>query len=189
MPCIKLSFFMDPRKQCLWSCVDILCGRVKVGISCVAISETWVQINGQLQSLYNLGQIASSAWKWPKTQFWGPLTENLNPLPGPMHTLTPSSVNTQNMQDLSWHALNSMIQVPTLLHWKARICLPVAFNKISDTALMKPSPVSERSAYPLQKYACLSLLTSWLQSFGHKSTPSERPWIEAWIEAYCPKFC
>ena len=33
------------------------------------------------------------AWK---CQFWGPLTENLNPLQGPTHTLTPPSINTQN---------------------------------------------------------------------------------------------
>jgi len=45
-------------------------------------------------------------------------------------------------------------------------------------------PSSERSAYPLQKYICFSLLTSVLESFGHKSTPSDRPWIEA----YCPTF-
>ena len=44
----------------------------------------------------NLGQTAPSAWKCPKTQFWGPLTENLNPLQGPTHTLTPPSINTQN---------------------------------------------------------------------------------------------
>ena len=33
---------------------------------------------------------------------------------------------------------------------KSKDWLPVAFNKIPDTPLMKPSPVSERSAYPLQ---------------------------------------
>ena len=49
---------------------------------------------------------------------------------------------------------------------------------------LKLSPVSERSAYPLQNYACFSPLTSGLESFGHKSTPSDRPWIEA----YCPTF-
>ena len=45
-----------------------------------------------------------------------PLSENLNPLQGPTHTLTPSSINTQNRSkklriDLSWHVLNSMILV------------------------------------------------------------------------------
>ena len=38
--------------------------------------------------------------------------------------------------------------------------------------MLKLTPVSERS------------LISRLESFGHKSTPSDRPWIEA----YCPKF-
>jgi len=36
--------------------------------------------------------------------------------------------------DLSWHALNSMLQAKTLYHTeKARIWLPVAFKKIQDT--------------------------------------------------------
>jgi len=50
------------------------------------------------------------------------LTENLNGLPPPRprtHTLTPSSINTQNKSklrtDSSWHAFNSMIQVKTLV--------------------------------------------------------------------------
>ena len=37
---------------------------------------------------------------------------------------------------------------------------------------LKWSPVSERSAYPLKKYVCFSLLTSGLERYGHKSTPS-----------------
>jgi len=62
-------------------------------------------------------------------------------------------------------------------------------KKIPDiptkTRRSQASPVSEMSAYPLQQnYACFSLLTSGLESLGHKSTPSDRPWIEA----YCPKF-
>ena len=45
----------------------------------------------------SLGQSAPSAWKCPKTPFEAlKLTENLNPLQGPIHTLTPSSINTQN---------------------------------------------------------------------------------------------
>jgi len=49
---------------------------------------------------------------------------------------------------------------------------------------LKPSSVSERSAYPLHNYICFSSLASGLESFGHKSSPSDRPWIET----YCPKF-
>ena len=36
----------------------------------------------------------------------------------------------------------------------------------------------------LQVTCLRMLLTSGLESFGHKSTPSDRPWIEA----YCPTF-
>ena len=49
---------------------------------------------------------------------------------------------------------------------------------------IKLSPVSERLAYPLQNYVHFSPLTSGLESFAHKSTPSDR----LWIEAYCLKF-
>jgi len=49
---------------------------------------------------------------------------------------------------------------------------------------LKPSPVSERTAYPPQNDMCFSLFTSGLESCGHKSTPSDRPWVVA----YCPKF-
>jgi len=31
------------------------------------------------------------------------------------------------------YSMNSMLQVKTLSHWKARIWLPVAFQKIPDT--------------------------------------------------------
>ena len=56
---------------------------------------------------------------------------------------------------LSWHALNSVQQVKTF-YWKARIWLPVHFKNNSRHTHqnpLKPSPVSERSAYPLQTYA------------------------------------
>jgi len=64
----------------------------------------------------SLGQTAASAWKCPKTQFWGPLIENLNPLQDPTHTLTPSLINTLNRShmDLSQYALTSLLQVKTL---------------------------------------------------------------------------
>ena len=61
------------------------------------------------------------------------------------------------------------------------------FSKKFQTHPPKPAegePSSERSAYPLQNYVCFSPLTSGLESFGFKSTPSDRPWIEV----YCPKF-
>jgi len=61
------------------------------------------------------------------------------------------------------------------------------FPKKFQTYPPKPTeaePISERPAYLLQNYVCFSPLTSGLEGFGHKSTPSDKPWIEA----YCPKF-
>ena len=89
------------------------------------------------------------------------LTENLNPLQGPTHPLTPSSMNTENRSkklrmDLSWHALHSMREVKTLRHTE---------NK------GRPTPAN---------YVCFSPVTSRLESFGHKSTPSHRPWTGAY---------
>jgi len=63
----------------------------------------------------------------------------------------------------------------------------VALKKKSEHTHQYPlklSPVSERSAYLLQNYVCFSPLTSGLESFGHKSTPFDRLWIEAY---YCPR--
>ena len=54
-------------------------------------------LKGYTVFIKSLGQTAPSAWKCPKTQFWGPLTSwKLNPLQGPTHTLTSSSINKQN---------------------------------------------------------------------------------------------
>ena len=113
---------------------------MKVGSSCMAISERWIQINGQLHSLHNFqkkfGSNCSFCLKCPqkKSIFWGPLTANLNPLQGPTHSLTTSSINTQKREikimDLSWHGLTSMHDTSqnSLSHWKPRIWLPIAFN-------------------------------------------------------------
>ena len=132
-------------------------------------------------------------WKCLKTQFWGPLTNSkFEPSPK-AHTHSDLIINKHTEQvkklcmDLSWHALNSTLQAKTLSHWKVRISYPWLSKKNSRHTHQnpqKPSPVSDRSAYPLQNYICFSLLTSRLESFGHTSTPSDRPWIEA----YCPTF-
>ena len=161
----------------------------------MAISEfePWVRINGQLQvyttSNKNLGQTAPSAWKCPKTQFWGPLTENLNPLQG-LQTLWPHHQKTHRtgQKTMYWFIMTCIElgvigKKNSLPHWKARIWLSWLSNKIQDTPA-KTGWSSERSAYSLQNYVCFSPLTSGLESFGHKSTPSDRPWIEA----YCPNF-
>ena len=161
----------------------------KVGISGVAILEPWVQINGQLQSFQQkFGSAAPSAWIYLKTQFWGPLT-NWDFEPSPKaHTHADPIINKYTEQvkklrmDLSWHALNSMLQVKTLYHTEMQgFGYPWLSKKIPDTHQnpLKLSPVSERSAYPLQNYVRFSPLTSGLESFGHKCTPFDRPWIES----------
>ena len=134
------------------------------------ISPVWNQ---------NQGQTVPYAWKCPKTQFWGPLTnwkfENTR-----THTLAPSSINTQNRS-------KNYVWVYRGEHWalyyrsklsialKSRDLATCGFPKIPDTPT-KTCPVSERSAHPLQNYICFAPRTSWLVSFGYKSTctPSDR---------------
>jgi len=56
-----------------------------------------------------------------------------------------------------------------------------------QTHLLKPAeakPSFRKVIPPPAKLRMLFQLTSGLESFGHKSTPSDRPWIET----YCPKF-
>jgi len=86
----------------------------------------------------SLGQTAPSAWKCLKTQFWGPLTENLNPLQNPTHTLISSSTNNQyRPKNYVWiyHGMNLTLRYRqnSLSHWKARIWLPVAFPQKFQT--------------------------------------------------------
>ena len=47
-----------------------------------------------------------------------------------------------------------------------------------------PIPLKSKdlATHGFQKKCMLSLLTSGLESFGHKSTPSDRPWIEAYVQ-------
>ena len=101
-----------------------------------------------------------------KLKFWGPLS-NWKFEPSPKaHAHSDPIINKHTKQvkklgmDLSWHALNKKK------------------SRHTHQNPLKSSPVSERSAYPLQNYVCFSPLTSGLESFGHKSTPSDRPWIE-----------
>ena len=46
----------------------------------------------------------------------------------------------------------------------------------------KPSPVSERSAYPLQKYVCFSLLTSGLESLATNLLPLTGPGLRPTVQ-------
>ena len=66
----------------------------------------------------------------------------------------------------------------------------MAYIGVKDTGLNSLShkggstePSFTKSSYSLQNNVCFSQLTFGLESFGHKSTPSDSPWIEA----YCPK--
>jgi len=76
------------------------------------------------------GQTTSSAWKCPKTQFWGRLTNwKFEPSPwahthsDPIISKHTKQVNKPHM-DLSWHALNwyskdlaTYYNTPTKTHW------------------------------------------------------------------------
>jgi len=87
--------------------------------------------------------------------------------------------------DLSWLALNSMLQVKTLYHTEKQVIGYLWLSKKIQTH--PPNPADAEPSY--RKVSLLPeklhmLFTSGLESFGHKSTPSDRPWIEA----YYPKF-
>ena len=128
-----------------------------------------------------------------KTQFWGPLTNwKFEPTPSP-HTHSDPIINkhTERVKklcmDLSWHALNSDTGQNSLSHWKQGFGNPWFSKPKFQTHAIKPTetePSLRKVSLPLQNYVCFSPLTSGLESFGHKSTPSDNPWIEV----YCPKF-
>jgi len=79
--------------------------------------------------------------------------------------------------DLPWHGLNCELQVKTIT-LKSKDLATLAFKKFQTHPQdpLKSSPVLERSAYLLQT-THFPLLTSELESFGHRSTPSDKPWI------------
>ena len=85
-------------------------------------------------------------------------TENLDPLQGPTHTLTPSSIHTQNRpQNYGWiyHLLSSLAGYSPKLTatLKNRGLATLGFQKNSTHTnynRLKPRPVSKRSTYPLQ---------------------------------------
>ena len=85
-------------------------------------------------------------------------TENLDPLQGPTHTLTPSSIHTLNRpQNYGWiyHLLSSLAGYSPKLTatLKNRGLATLGFQKNSTHTnynQLKPRPVSKRSTYPLQ---------------------------------------
>jgi len=92
----------------------------------------------------------------------------LNPLlsKGPHHSDPITNKHTEQVKtlcmDLSWHALNSMLQVKTPYRTeKQGFGYPWLSKKNSRCTHQNPlelSPVSERSAYPLQNYVCTTNL-------------------------------
>jgi len=134
-------------------------------------------------------QTAPSAWKCPKTQFWGPLINWKNPLQGPTHTLTPSSMNTQNRSKTTYRFIMACIEFyatgQNSITLKSKDLATHGFQKNPDTPTKTHwSWAQFQKGQPPAKLRMLFLLTSGLESFSHKSTPSDRPWIEG----YCPKF-
>jgi len=109
-----------------------------------------------------LGQTAP-AWKCPKTQFWDPL---IHWKFEPSHTHSDPNINTytqirsKTRYGFVMACINCTLcyRSNCLSHWKARIWLLMAFKKNSRCThqnMLKPSPVSERSAYLLQNYILL----------------------------------
>jgi len=89
--------------------------------------------------------------------------------------------------DLSWHILNSILQVKTLCHTEKQIFIYLQFSKKIQTHPSKPAeakPSFRKVGLLPAKLRTLFPAHLWVREFGHKSTPSDRPWIEA----YCPKF-
>jgi len=127
----------------------------------------------------NLGQTAPSAWKCPKTQFWGPLTNwKFEPSPRAHTHSDPSIINKHTEQ-----VKKNYVWIYHGMHWtlcyrsklsitlKSKDLATRGFQKKFQTHPpnpLKPSPVS---AYPLQNYVCSSPLTSGLER-----------------QIYCPKF-
>ena len=137
----------------------------------------------------SLGQTAPSAWKCLKTQFWAPLTNWKFEPSSKAHTHSDPIINkhTEKVKilrmDLSWHALNSVRQAKTLSH-SDNLWLSNKKNPHPPTKTRWNQAQFQKGQLTPCKttYVCFSPLTSELESFGHKSTPSERPWIEVYIQ-------
>jgi len=139
----------------------------------------------------NLGQTAPSAWKCPKTEFWVPLNNwKFEPSPRP-HTHSDPIINKHTEQVkknyvLIYHDMHWTLcyRSKTLYHTEkwgfGYLGFQQKYRHTHQNRLMS-SPVSEKSTYSLQNYICFSPLTSGLESLGHKSAPSDRPWIEAYL--------
>jgi len=88
-------------------------------------------------------------------KFWGPLTENLNPLQGPTHTLTPSSINIQNRSKNCVWIYNGM-------HWP-----PCYRSKLSNTLKSK-----DLAILVSKKIADTPTKTGWSRAQFQKGQPT-----------------
>ena len=149
---------------------------IKVGISCMAISEPCVQINGQLRSLHNYQQRSNCSYclKMPLNSNLRPSNWKFEP-PSRPHPHFDPIIDTHTQRDKNYiRIIIAYIGVKAtdlnlLSQWKTRIWLP---------------EVSKIHTYPLKLSPYKTMYFPQVREFGHKSTPSDRPWIEA----YCPKF-
>ena len=141
----------------------------------MAISEPWVWIDGKLLSFNkSLGQTAPSAWECPKTQFWGPLTENLTPSQGLTHTLTPLSVNTQyrSKKKTRYGSFMIWIELSVILISKDLATCSSQKKKIPDTPTQTCWRwVQSQKGQPTPCKLCMHFPAHLcIREFGHKST-------------------
>ena len=122
--------------------VASLCSNYKAGCFCIGNLLTMVRMDKWATSKsthfqQKFGLNCSFCLKMLNFEAFQ-LTENLSPLQGPTHTLTPSSINTQNRsKNYLWiyHGLHwtQWYRWKFLPCWKSRIWLPVVFKKFPDT--------------------------------------------------------
>jgi len=126
---------------------------------------------------HSLGQTAPSAWKF-------------EPSPRPhTHSDPIISKHTELVRklcmDLSSHILNFMIHVKTLcLTEKQGSGLLCPSKKFQTHPLEEPTEAEPSFRKVSLSHVCFFPLTSRLESFGHKCTPFDRPWIEAYRLAW-----
>ena len=125
----------------------------EVGCSCMAISKPWVWITSKSTQLFDkgLGQTATSAWKYPKLNFEAlqclfciyahTQTQRYCFIPA-VH----ACAGYKRTNYLSWHALNSMVQVKLTVALKSKDLATRGFQKNSRHTHWNPLKL-----HPVQK--------------------------------------
>ena len=153
-------------------------------------SKLWVRTNGQLQSLHNFwqkfGSNCSFCLKMPLNSIWRP-SMKIWTLQRPTHTLTSSSTNTHNWSE-------NYVCMHWTLRYRQNLSITLKSNDLATRGFQNNFRHTHKTHWSRAQFqkgqpapcktSMLSLLTSGFESFGHKSTLSDRPWIEA----YCPTF-